>query len=178
MGQKLPNIHCLVDKTMNMCESYLTYLKISGASSCRCIGIAGCLRYNQGSFTRFLRNILGLITHPHLLVRGTGERFLPAGGTFGVRLASESHWLQPILVLTVHWWPTPVCVGELLAKVKWEGGITTVPAISTLRSATVIASNIATRMWSLALVSSSVTYHSSLAETWVVSVPGKEVVGI
>jgi hypothetical protein len=47
---------------MNMCESYLTktYLKISGASSCRCIGIAGCLRYNQGSFTRFLGNTLGL----------------------------------------------------------------------------------------------------------------------
>ena len=32
MGQKLSNIHWLVDKTMNMCESYLTktYLKISG----------------------------------------------------------------------------------------------------------------------------------------------------
>jgi hypothetical protein len=23
MGQELPNIHCLVDKTMNMSESYL-----------------------------------------------------------------------------------------------------------------------------------------------------------
>jgi hypothetical protein len=62
MGQKLPNIHCLLDKTMNMCESYLTktYLKFSAASSCRYIGIAGCLRYNQGSFTRFLGNTLGL----------------------------------------------------------------------------------------------------------------------
>jgi hypothetical protein len=42
MGQKLSNIHWLVDKTMTMCESYLTktYLRISGASSCRCIGIA------------------------------------------------------------------------------------------------------------------------------------------
>ena len=50
------NIHCLVDKTMIMCESYLTktYLKISGASSCRCIGIAGCIRYNQRSFTHVL----------------------------------------------------------------------------------------------------------------------------
>jgi hypothetical protein len=56
MGQKLSNIHCLVDKTMNMCESYLTktYLKISGASSCRCIGIAGYLRYNEGALPKFL----------------------------------------------------------------------------------------------------------------------------
>ena len=40
-------------KAMTMCESYLTktYLKISGASSCKCIGIPGCLRYNQESFT-------------------------------------------------------------------------------------------------------------------------------
>jgi hypothetical protein len=46
MGQKLSNIHCLVDKIMNMFESYLskTYFIISGASSCRCIGIAGCLQ--------------------------------------------------------------------------------------------------------------------------------------
>ena len=48
MEQKLSNIHCLVDKTMNMYKSYLTksYLKISRASSCRCIGISGCLHYN------------------------------------------------------------------------------------------------------------------------------------
>ena len=53
MGQKLSNIHCLVDKTMNMCGSYLTktYLINSGASSCTCIGIAGCLPYKRGSFT-------------------------------------------------------------------------------------------------------------------------------
>ena len=39
-----------------MFESYLTrtYLKISTASSCRCIEIAERFRYNQGSFTRFL----------------------------------------------------------------------------------------------------------------------------
>ena len=37
-----PTCRCLVHKTMNMCASYLTrtYLKISGASSCRCTGIA------------------------------------------------------------------------------------------------------------------------------------------
>ena len=41
MEQKLSNIHCLVHKTMNMCKSYLvkTYLKIFGASSCRCTRI-------------------------------------------------------------------------------------------------------------------------------------------
>jgi hypothetical protein len=40
--------------------------------------------------------------HPHLLVQATNERFLPARGTFKVGLASESHWLQQVLVLTVH----------------------------------------------------------------------------
>ena len=54
-----------------------------------------------------------LVAHPHLLVRATSERFLPARGTFRVRLASESHWLQPVLVLTIHWRPTPVSVGGL-----------------------------------------------------------------
>jgi hypothetical protein len=43
-----------------MCESYLTktYSTISGASSCKCIGIAGCRHYNRGSFTRFLGKTL------------------------------------------------------------------------------------------------------------------------
>ena len=58
MGQKLSNIHWPVDKTMSMCESYLTkaYLEISGASSCRCFERAGRVRYNlnRGSFTRVL----------------------------------------------------------------------------------------------------------------------------
>ena len=60
-GDGTPNICRLVDKTMNMCESYFskTYLKISGASSCRCIGIAGYVRYNRGSCTRFLGITLG-----------------------------------------------------------------------------------------------------------------------
>jgi len=59
MGQKLSNIHWLVDKTMTMCENYLTktYLIISGVSSCRCIGIAGRVRYNRGSFTRVLGSL-------------------------------------------------------------------------------------------------------------------------
>jgi len=33
----------------------------------------------------------------------TNERFLPAWSTFRVGLASESHWSQPVLVLTIHW---------------------------------------------------------------------------
>jgi hypothetical protein len=39
------------------------------------------------------------VTHTLL---ATSERFLPAGGTFRVILASKSHWLQPVLVLSVH----------------------------------------------------------------------------
>ena len=46
---------------------------------------------------------MSLIAHPHLLVQATSERFLPAGSTFRHGLASESHWLQPVLVLTGHW---------------------------------------------------------------------------
>ena len=45
------------------------------------------------------------IARPHLLVRATTERFPPARATFRSVLASESHWLQPLLVLTVRWWP-------------------------------------------------------------------------
>jgi hypothetical protein len=52
--------------------------------------------------------------HVHLLVRATSEQFLPAEATFRVGLASDSQWLQPMLVLAVHWWPTPVIVGGLL----------------------------------------------------------------
>jgi hypothetical protein len=46
-----------------------------------------------------------LIAHPHLLVQATSERFLPAWSTFTHGLANERHWLQPVLILTVHWWP-------------------------------------------------------------------------
>ena len=46
-----------------------------------------------------------IILHPHLLVRATSERFPPARATFRSVLASESHWLQALLVLTVRWWP-------------------------------------------------------------------------
>jgi hypothetical protein len=50
----------------------------------------------------------------HLLVRATNEWFLPAWSTFRHGLASESHWLKPMLILTVHWWSTPVSVGGLI----------------------------------------------------------------
>jgi hypothetical protein len=32
----------------------------------------------------------------------TNERFLPAWDTFRVNLTSDNHWLQPMLVLSVH----------------------------------------------------------------------------
>ena len=51
-----------------------------------------------------------LLPSPHL---ATSERFLLARGTFRAILASESHWLQPVLVLSVHWWTTPVGVGRV-----------------------------------------------------------------
>ena len=50
---------------------------------------------------------------PHMLVRATSERFLPAGGIFRAILASESQWLQPVLVFSVHWWPAPAGVGSV-----------------------------------------------------------------
>jgi hypothetical protein len=55
-----------------------------------------------------------IIPSPHLLVLATTERFLPARGTFRAILASESHWLQPMLVLSVRWWPAPAGVGRVL----------------------------------------------------------------
>jgi hypothetical protein len=35
-------------------------------------------------------------------VWATSEQLLPASPTFEVSLASESHWMQLVLVLTVH----------------------------------------------------------------------------
>jgi hypothetical protein len=55
-----------------------------------------------------------LILSPHLLVLTTSERFLSAGGTFRANLASESHWLQPVLVHSVYWWLAPAGVGRVL----------------------------------------------------------------
>ena len=43
-----------------------------------------------------------------------------AWATFRIGLASENHWLQPMLVLIVHWWPTPVIVGGLLGPLHTQ----------------------------------------------------------
>ena len=43
----------------------------------------------------------------------TNERFLPTGGTFRVILANENHWLRPVMVLSIHWWPAPAGVGRV-----------------------------------------------------------------
>ena len=40
--------------------------------------------------------------------------FNVARGTFRAILASETHWLQPMLVLSVRWWPAPTGVGRVL----------------------------------------------------------------
>jgi hypothetical protein len=58
----------------------------------------------------------GLIPSPHLLVLATSERFLLARGTFRIMLVSESHWLQPMLVLPVRWWLAPTGVGRVLIR--------------------------------------------------------------
>jgi len=55
-----------------------------------------------------------LIPSPHLLVLATSEQFLPARGTFRAILASESHWLQNMLI-SLRWWPTRAGVGKVLA---------------------------------------------------------------
>ena len=54
------------------------------------------------------------IVYPHLLVRAISEWLLPTGATFRACLASEIHWLQLMLTLTVHWWPASVSVGGLI----------------------------------------------------------------
>ena len=63
-----------------------------------------------------------LLPSPNLLVLATSERFLSARGTFRAILASESHWLQPMLVLSVRWWPTPASVGRV--DVREESAVT------------------------------------------------------
>ena len=72
---------------------------------------------------RSLRRIIWdnqLIAHPHLLVRATNVWVFSARANFRVGLANESHWLQPMLVFTVHWWPAPLSVSGLLRPLhKW-----------------------------------------------------------
>ena len=41
------------------------------------------------------------------------------GGTFRAILVNERHRLQPVLVLSVHWWPAPASVGSVLATHVW-----------------------------------------------------------
>ena len=54
-----------------------------------------------------------IIHSTHLMVHATNERSLSTRGTFRTSLTSESHWLQLVLVLFVHWWSTPISVGGL-----------------------------------------------------------------
>jgi hypothetical protein len=78
------------------------------------------------------------------MVANTSERFLPARGIFRAILAIESHWLQPLMVLFVRWWPTPVGVGRVLHSTNlrgpfhawdWEPMIITLQALSLVEKA-------------------------------------------
>ena len=46
-----------------------------------------------------------------------GERFLPTRGTFRAISATKSLRLQPMLVVSVHRWPTPTGVGRVIGCV-------------------------------------------------------------
>ena len=59
-----------------------------------------------------------MIAHPHLLVWATSERFPLTRAVFRSALASESHWLQPLLVFTVHWWPDTSLCGRAMNEEK------------------------------------------------------------
>jgi hypothetical protein len=51
---------------------------------------------------------------PHTCWCGHHWTIPTSRGTFRAILASASHWLQPVLVLFVQWWPTPTGVGRVL----------------------------------------------------------------
>ena len=61
-----------------------------------------------------------LLAHPHLLVRATNERLLSTRATFMSVLASESHWLQLVLILTVRWWPDTSKCGWAIHRRSYE----------------------------------------------------------
>ena len=80
-------------------------------------------------YSRLCVSLLTLqIPSPHLPVLATSKQFLSAGGIFRAILATESHWLQPVLVLFVHWWPGPAGVGRVKVYLcfwtcSWKGWI-------------------------------------------------------
>ena len=96
------------------CLSLIFIINTSTFKPCHNICQLGSAPDNvDGLKVMFYRTKFRLIHSPHLMVRATSERFLPTGGTFRAILANESHWLQPMLVLSVHWWPAPTCVGSV-----------------------------------------------------------------
>jgi hypothetical protein len=75
--------------------------------------ISQILLYNKAAWSEY--NIkVKLIPSPHLPVLVTSERFLLAWGIFRAILASESHWLPPMLILFVYWSLAPAGVGSVL----------------------------------------------------------------
>ena len=83
-------------------------------------------------------SFLGIFSSKQSLL-ATSERFLPAEATVKIHLANENHWLQPMLVLTVRWWPTPVSVGGLSSPDVGSGLAppSTISGIASLAAASV-----------------------------------------
>ena len=65
-----------------------------------------------------MRDKKRIIAHPHLLVHATNEQFPLARATFRSVLASESHGLQPLLVLIVRWWPDTSKCGRAISVAR------------------------------------------------------------
>ena len=104
-------LHCQIDLLRNLSScNFILESSNHKSSSCR-EQRSKCEVLTTGSKAS-LRGILPIFERNHAQhSRGTNERG-----------ASESHWLQLVLVLTVHWWPTPVSVGGLLVN-QWTHSV-------------------------------------------------------
>jgi hypothetical protein len=51
-----------------------------------------------------------------MLVQAPLHESYQHGALFRAILAYESHWLQPVLVFSIHCWPAPTGVGSVLAS--------------------------------------------------------------
>ena len=110
----------LTKPTLNICNDPLTCTANAQLPTCAIIPASTPSSYNDIPtliITTEPESVnLSTYSTPTHIGAGNHEQFLPAGATFSPGSASESHWLQPVLVLTVHWWAAPVCVGGLLDK--------------------------------------------------------------
>ena len=72
-------------------------------------------KIRQMKIWMYLNDYMHIIVHPHILVRATSEQFPPARVTFRSVSAKESHWLQPLLVLTICWCPDTSKCGHAIS---------------------------------------------------------------